>query len=124
MNNHKINHRFGQIIVQHHAAPPHLLIQAVGYVNPKMLQETLVIAEVFGQQQPNGWDYVVDTTKLKIAHPLNPIWLRKIHKLPNLNRYIVVNPPFFLMRLLSPLIKRLLGPDIILNSVDELETLL
>ena len=89
-----------------------------------MLQETLVIAEVFGQQQPNGWDYVVDTTKLKIAHPLNPIWLRKIHKLPNLNRYIVVNPPFFLMRLLSPLIKRLLGPDIILNSVDELETLL
>ena len=124
MNNHQINHRFGKINIQEKTNPPHLLVQAIGYINPTMLQETLAYAQAFGNKQPQGWDYVVDTTKLGVAHPLNPIWLRKIHQLPNLNRYIVVNPPFFLMRLLSPLIKLLLRPDIMLDSADQLERLL
>lgn len=123
MNTHEINHRFGKITIQKQTNPSYLLVQAKGYVNPKMLQATLAIAEEFGREQPQEWDYIVDTTELKVAHPLNPIWLRKIHKLPHLNRYIVINPPFFLMRLLSPLIKLLLGPDIILNSIDELDSL-
>lgn len=124
MKHHQITHRFGKIDIQEQTSPPLFSVQAIGYINPKMLQETLAYAQTFGEKQSQGWDYVVDTTKLKIAHPLNPIWLRKIHQLPNINRYIVINSSSFLTRLAAPLIRRLLGPDIILNSPAELDELL
>ncbi|MEM7110969.1 MAG: hypothetical protein AAF614_00955 [Chloroflexota bacterium] len=124
MTNHSITHRFGQINIQEKFSPPHLMVQAIGYVGPKMLQDTLAYAQTFGKKHPHGWDYVVDTTKLGIAHPLNPIWLRKIHHLPHINRYIVINPSSPLMRLAAPLVKLLLGPDIMLDSVDRLDELL
>ena len=122
--NHQITHRFGKINIQEKSNPPHLMVQAINYVGPKMLQETLAYAQTFGEKHPQGWDYVVDTSKLGVAHPLNPIWLRKIHHLPNINRYIVVSSSSPLMRLAAPLVKLLLGPDIMLDSVDGLDQLL
>lgn len=121
MDSIQINQRFGQISIKEDTTPPRLYIEAQGVVGPKLLQQTLKHAHAFGEKHPAGWDYIVDTTHLKVAHPLNPIWLRKIHKLPHIGRYIVINPPSPLMRLLAPLIKWLLAPDLMLFSRDEYE---
>ncbi len=118
---HEIHHRFGRIVLYRGDNLPLLYVHASGYIGPKMLQEVLQQACRFGQSQPQGWDYVVDTIELTIAHPLNPIWLHKIHQLPHLNRYIVIHPHTFPQRLLIPLIKGLIKPDLLLSSVDQLE---
>lgn len=120
---HFIQRKFGHIIVYALESPALLYIQANGYIGPSLLQETFELAQGFGKHHTNGWDYIVDTTGVKIANPLNVFWLRKIHQLPNLRRYIVITPAFFLVRMLIPLVSFLVRPDVILSSEEALNRL-
>lgn len=120
---HFIQQKFGHVTVYALESPALLYIQANGYIGPSLLQETLELARGFGKQHSNGWDYIVDTIGVKIANPLNVFWLRRIHKLPNLRRYIVITPAFFLVRMLIPLVSFLVRPDVILTSKEELNRL-
>lgn len=110
----------GEVALREFAERPLLLVEAKGYIGPWLLQKILAYAWQFGQKYLRGWDYAVDTTSLTFAHPLNPYYLRKIHHLPNLNRYIVIPPQTFPLNLLNPVVDWLIRPDLTLETVQEL----
>src|SRR5439155_6345326 len=102
------------------AGDPVFWVEPRGYVGPSHLREVLARAAEFGARHPGGWDYVVDTSRVTIVNPLNPIWLRRIKRLPNLRRYVVIAPSRFarfMMRLSSWIVR----PDRIVASRDELD---
>lgn len=72
--------------------PPRFIVAAYGYVGPSILRQEIALAASFGRRQTTRWDYIVDTTHLRFANPLNLIWLRRIPRLPNLGNYIVIAP--------------------------------
>lgn len=121
---HDWQHRFGRIRLYTSGAPPLLYVRAGGYIGPALLRGTLRRATTFGRRHPLGWDYVVDTVDVRLANPLNVFWLRRIHHLPHLTRYIVIAPASGPVRMLVPLVELLIRPDAIVNSMAEVERLL
>jgi len=92
-------------------------IVAEGFITPSLIREELPIVESFGRDHSEGWDYVVDTTRVWFIHPYNPVLLRKIRTLPNNRSYIIIAP--FMVRLLGRLVTWLIRPTRIVRSVDE-----
>lgn len=113
---HELVQRFGRIRLYTSDAPPLFYVRAGGYVGPSLLRATLRRARPFGRRHPQGWDYVVDTADVKLANPLNLFWLRRVHHLPHLRRYVVIAPASGPVRALMPLVSLLIGPDLIVNS--------
>ncbi len=95
--------------------PPRFLVRAFGYVGPSLLKADLAAAAEFGRAHPGGWTYVVDTTHVRFANPLNPIWLRRIRRLPNLQRYLVIAPNP-MVRALIFLGRWIVRPDSVVKS--------
>ena len=109
----------GSIELLVRAEPAVLWVRPRGYVGPALLRAELEQAERFGALRTGGWSYVVDTSGVRVAHPLNPLWLRKIHRLPNLSGYYVVAPALpvrLALRALSPLVR----PDAIVARPEAL----
>ena len=102
------------------SAPPALLVQAFGYIGPSLIRADLAFAEGFGRIHSSGWDYVVDTTGMRCAHPLNPLWLRRIRGLPNLRRYIVI-APFAATRFAIRMARCVVQPDAVVSSLEAWE---
>jgi hypothetical protein len=109
--------RGGRLELLSRADPPALLVRAYGYVGPSLLREDLSFAARFGAERPQGWDYIVDTTYVRVANPLNPLWLRKIRGLPNLRRYLVVAPNPAVRAMIRAM-GWLVRPDQILERLD------
>jgi hypothetical protein len=110
----------GELAILARERPATFLVRARGAIGPALIRADLARARAFGSAHPDGWDYVVDTSEVRFAHPLNVFWLREIRKLPNLSRYMVVAP--------SPSVRRaiawtrwLVRPDRVVESMDELE---
>lgn len=114
--------RWGSVALTAYQQRPLLFVEARGYVGPALLKGVLAYGRPFGEQFPQGWDYAVDTTRLTLAHPINPYYLRQIHHLPHLRRYIVIPPQRFPLNLLNPVVDWLVKPDLTINSVQELFT--
>lgn len=100
-------------------SPPTFLVRAVGGIGPALVREGLARAAAFGEAHPKGWDYVADTTRVRIANPLNVFVLRRIRQMPNLVSYIAIAP--------SPAVQRairwtswIVRPDRVVSSMDEL----
>lgn len=55
-----------------------LLVEGKGYVGLGMVREDLQRAGTFGKEHSNGWTYIADTSKVRLANPLNLIYLRRI----------------------------------------------
>jgi hypothetical protein len=99
--------------------PATLWVVPRGYVGPGLLRAELALAARFGSAHPGGWDYVVDTGAVRVANPLNPIWLRRIHRLPGVSRYLVIAPSL-LVRLAARAARRLVRADAIVAHASEL----
>jgi hypothetical protein len=113
----------GLVCVYHIKAPPLFVVEASGYIGPTILRDVLALAEIYGRAHPDGWDYLVDPRQVSLAHPLNLIWFRKIHGLPNLRRYLALAPSSLILRLLASAVARLSGPDMIIYSPKDLARL-
>ena len=100
--------RFGSLEIAGDGKQSRLMVTARGYIGPHLIRRELAIAHEFGLARPDGWDYIVDTSGLLWANPLNLFYLRRIPALPNLHNYIVVAPKRWvrlLVALASPLVR-------------------
>lgn len=100
--------------------PAALRVVPRGYVGPAPLREELVLARAFGAAHPERWDYVVDTTSVRFACPLDPLWLHAIPALPHLARYLVIAPSP-LVRALVRAARPLVRVDAVVADRSELE---
>ena len=99
--------------------PATLWVAPEGYVGPTLLRAELHAAARFGREHPGGWDYVVDTTAVRLANPMNPLWLRRVRALPNLARYFVVAPSLP-VRVAIRAARALVRPDAVVARASEL----
>lgn len=97
--------------------PPVFWIVAKGFITPSLIREELPIVEEFGKRHPGGWDYVVDTTRVRMIHPYNPMLLRNVRNLPNIRRYIIIAPP--MVRFFGRAVSWLIHPTHIVSNTDE-----
>src|SRR5262245_16673753 len=109
----------GRLEIEQNENPARFLVRAHGYVGPSLLRQDLAAAHAFGQKHPGGWDYVVDTTFVRFANPLNPLWLTRIRRLPHLRRYIVIAPSA-MVRIMMALASWLVKPDLVVRSSSDL----
>jgi hypothetical protein len=65
---------------------------ASGYIGPRLLRRELAAAGEFGKGHSEGWSYIVDTRRVRAVNPINPFLLRRILRLPNVSRYVVIAP--------------------------------
>ncbi len=110
-----LSNRFGSLEISGDGEQNRLIVTARGYIGPALIRRELAVAREFGLACPDGWDYIVDTSALRMANPLNLLYLRRIPALPNLRGYIVVAPKRW-VRLLMALASPLLRPTAILTA--------
>jgi hypothetical protein len=72
-----------------------LLVRPRGYIGRRLIKDGFREATAFGNDRPGGWWHVTDTTRVRLVHPLNPVSLRGIQKLPNIRGYVVIAPSRF-----------------------------
>ncbi len=113
--------RFGSLTFATNHDPAVFWILARGIITPSLLREELTIVRAFGAEHPEGWDYVVDTTRVSVIHPLNVLILRSIHTLPNIRRYVIVASP--VVRALAGISATLIRPTSIVRSSREAQRL-
>jgi hypothetical protein len=101
--------------------PTTFLVRAVGGIGPALVRDGIARAAAFGEARPEGWEYIADTTRVRVANPLNVFVLRRIRHLPNLTSYSVIAP--------SPAVRRairwtswIVSPDRVVSSMSELES--
>jgi hypothetical protein len=86
-----------------------LLVRPRGYIGRGLIKDDFRVANAFGREHPDGWWYVTDTTHVRFVHPLNPLTLRLIKRLPNVRGYVVIAPSRFVrfgMRVMHWLIRQ------------------
>ncbi len=110
--------KLGQITLARCESPAVFWVRAEGIITPPLLREDLARAEVFAREHEAGWSYVVDVTRVRFAHPLNVLELRRIPKLEHLRRYVVVTPSR-VQRWLIRSGRLFVSPDAIVDQVDE-----
>lgn len=97
--------------------PPLYLVSAGGFVGPAILRDVVARLTEFGTAHPDGWGYIVDVRKVVAPSIRNARYLRQIHDLPNLKRYVVVAS--WLGRVTLSIIRRLPGgPDDVVSTLD------
>lgn len=110
-----LNSRFGHIDVFANSSKTILYIIPHGYVGPSLVKKDLKYALEFEENYQNEWTYIVDTSKVKIANPLNPFYLRELKKLKLMKEYIVYAPSFF-VRIMLNLSSWISQPDRVIST--------
>ena len=59
-----------------------------GYIGPNLVKEDLKCVFEFEESHQNEWTYIVDTSRVKIANPINPFYLRKLKELKFIKEYV------------------------------------
>lgn len=112
-----LTRRFGSLTFATSENPPAFWIVAKGAISPSFIREELPFVARFGQGHPEGWDYIVDTTRVTLIHPYNPLLLRQVRSLPHNRRYIIVAP--LAVRFLGRLVSWVIRPTHIVGSHHE-----
>ncbi len=110
---------FGYIEVFTNLERTILYIIPHGYIGPKLVKKDLAFAFAFEEKQQNSWTYIVDTSKVKVANPLNPFYLRKLQELKFMQEYIVYAPSLF-VRVMLQLSSWISRPDRVLKTEESL----
>lgn len=108
--------RLGTIRVGSRPQPACLWSQPSGYIGPRLLRKELACASGFAARHPEGWHFVVDTRRVRLINPVNPLLLRRLIRLPHLRGYISISPPW--IRLLARIGQVLFRPTHLVG-VDE-----
>ena len=79
-----------------------------GIINPRHIKFDIETLQQKTNKISRQWTYIVDTSHVKLANPLNLFYLRKIQHLKGFKAfYIIANNP--LIRLLNTLFDSLIG---------------
>jgi hypothetical protein len=84
--------RLGAIHIGSRPRPPCLWNKPNGYIGPSLLRREHACAEEFARQHPEGWVFVVDTSSVRLINPINPLFTRRLLRLPNIRAYIAIAP--------------------------------
>lgn len=108
--------RAGSITFAWSESPRIFLVTPRGYIGPRLVRRDLAVAGEFAARQDEPWWYVVDPTDA-IPNPANIVFLRAVHRLPNVRGYLVVarRQP---MRAISRFLAMVGGPDCVVPSLD------
>jgi hypothetical protein len=98
------------------------IVRPSGVINPSLVKIDLKFAKEFGEKSLD-WDYIVDTSEVKFANPINLIFLSNVKSLPNLNRYIIYAPSL-ITQCLVLVGKLFMMPDIVIVSKSKYQILL
>ena len=109
--------RRGRIDVARSEDPPMLLVVPSGYVGPSLVRRDLEVARRFAQQRTEPWWYVVTPSGV-LPHPLNLVFLRSIHRLPNVAGYVVI-ARHRTLRAMARILGRLGGPDAAFENLED-----
>ncbi len=107
-----IQSRFGYIDIFTNEDKSLLYAEPNGYVDPSLVKKDLQFLEHFDNSTSTHWTYIINISKVKIVHPLNPFLLNRIKKFSNLNEYIVYAP--------SPIVRVMLHLTSWINQPDKI----
>jgi hypothetical protein len=93
-------------------------MEGKGYIGLRLVREDVHAAAAFGKEHPEGWIYVADTSKVRVANPLNLVYLRRIQQLPNVRAYVSVVPSRML-RVVATALRPIFRPDVIVRTREE-----
>lgn len=117
----KIDSKFGHIDVFHIEAKNLLYAIPNGYVGPELVKKDLQFLGEFNDNTEDEWQYILDTSKVKIVNPINPFLLRGLSQLSKMKEYVVYAP--------SPMVRTMIiltswinKPDRIIKSYDTLQS--
>lgn len=117
----EINAPLGSVSLYTNTKKDLLYAKASGYINLGLVKKDLSFVQSFNTTHP--WTYLVDTSKVKSAHPLNPFYLAQLKNNKSLKTYIVFMPSAF-VRLMNQLYKNVNRIDLILKTEKELNKFL
>lgn len=121
---HKIfTRKYGKIEMFKQLQSKTILVIPKGVIGLSLLKEYLRFIEKLDQEDEEKFNHIVDTSEVKFANPLNPLWLRKISKLKNLNLYIVIVPSNAL-RFFVKLMRWVNRPDHVFKSLSTAQAFL
>lgn len=115
-----ITKSFGRLRIYTHENK--FIVRPSGIINPSLIKIDLLMAKEFGDKS-SGWNYIVDTSEVIIANPINLIFLRSVKSLPNLSLYIIFAPSF-ISRFLIGVGKFIITPDQIITSSSNFKKLI
>lgn len=98
------------------------IVRPSGVINPTLVKIDLKYARDFGEAALD-WDYIVDTSEVKFANPINLFLLRRVKSLPNLSRYVIYSPSK-MTQFLVIIGELFMSPDKIIKSKIEFKKLL
>lgn len=81
-----------------------------GYVGPTLVKKDLEFLADFDLNSTGGWTYIVDTSKVKVVHPLNPFLLKGLKQFSKMEAYVVYAP--------SPIVRGMLQLTNWINKPD------
>ena len=119
----EIDTRLGKVILYTNPARTLLYAEASGYISLGLLKQDLTFVSDFDRSQTQPWTYLVNTTQVRFAHPLNPFYLNQLKNNNHLKQYIVYIPPPVL-RFINRAFWTLIPIDQMLKSEQELQTIL
>lgn len=94
-----------------------------GFIHPKLVKLDLLEIEKLSHVLDEGWKYIVDTTEVIFANPLNLIYLRQIQYQKGFGGFHLIAPNPFI-RLLQKLTSTYLGITSVHQNAKELDIIL
>lgn len=101
--------RGGRIELLHNIDAATVVAVASGWIGPRLLSDEFIVLRDITATS-DDWRYVVDTTDVRFANPLNVIILRRLASLRGLSTYRVVAPRAP-VRMVLRILRRLVGAD-------------
>jgi len=99
------------------ADPTTFIVRVSGIDGPKLLKHSLLEAEAFGAEHPEGWVWITDLRRLIWTSPRSFFYVRRIRKLPNNKGYAVITRQPF--RLLGRIFGRAFGAQRFVKTPDQ-----
>ena len=87
----QVRHWWGGVDLLECQTQPLLIARPWGFITPSIVRKDVAAMEEFATRTPS-WDYIVDSKRVLLIHPLNGLVLKRVPKLPNIRRYIVAAP--------------------------------
>lgn len=115
---------FGQIDVFVNADKTTLYVAPKGYVGPSLVKKDLNYALEFENSISQEWTYIVDTSKVSVVSPLNPLFLYLgLKRFKKMKTYMVYAPSSMVRMMLS-LTSWMNKPDRVIKTMDDLQLVL
>jgi len=111
----------GHIDIFANANKTTLFVIPKGYVGPSLVKKDLNYALEFENSISHEWTYIVDTSKVSVVSPLNPLFLHLGLKQFKRMKAYVVYAPSPIVRMMLFLTNWINKPDSVLKNEDDLQ---